>query len=217
MKDIAVWGFAWVPPFAQGLVRDLRVRWALEEAGLSYESKWIAADERTSEAYRSKHPFGVVPVIESDGETMIESGAIIHAIAEQHDVLMPPDQRHETLAWMFAALNTVEPPLWNLFVMDQLQSDQAWTKLRRPGAVDEVKARLAALSAWLENREYLLGRFTAADILMATVLRFVRHTNLVAEFLPLDNYLKRCEARPAFRAALRNQEAGYLRNTPVAA
>jgi glutathione S-transferase len=118
---------------------------------------------------------------------------------------------------MFAALNTVEPPLWNLFVMDQLQSDQAWTKLRRPGAVDEVKARLAALSAWLENREYLLGRFTAADILMATVLRFLRHTNLVAEFPPLDNYLKRCEARPAFRAALRNQEAGYLRNTPVAA
>ena len=217
MKDIAVWGFAWVPPFAQGLVRDLRVRWALEEAGIPYESKWIAADERTSEAYRSKHPFGVVPVVESDGETMIESGAIIHVIAEQHDVLMPPGLRNETLAWMFAALNTVEPPLWNLFVIDQLQSDQAWTKLRRPGAVDEVKARLAALSAWLENREYLLGHFTAADILMATVLRFVRHTNLVAEYPPLDRYLKRCEARPAFRAALRNQEAGYLRNAPVAA
>ncbi|HKR42416.1 MAG TPA: glutathione S-transferase family protein [Paraburkholderia sp.] len=217
MKDIAVWGFSWVPPFAQGLVRDLRVRWALEEAGLPYESKWINADERTSEGYRRKHPFGVVPVIESDGQTMIESGAIIHAIAEQHEVLMPPDRRTETLAWMFAALNTVEPPLWNLFVIDQLQNDQAWTKLRRPGAVDEANARLAALSAWLEGREYLLESFTAADILMATTLRFLRHTNLVTEFLPLDKYLKRCEARPAFQAALRNQAAVYAHNTPVAA
>lgn len=217
MKDIAVWGFAWVPPFAQGLVRDLRVRWALEEAGLSYESKWIAADERTSEAYRSKHPFGVVPVIESDGETMIESGAIIHAIAEQHDVLMPSDRRTETLAWMFAALNTVEPPLWNLFVLDQLHQGEAWANLRRAGAVDEVKARLTALSQWLDGRDYLLGHFTAADVLMTTVLRFIRHTDLVAAFPPLDAYVKRCEARPAFQAALRSQMTDYARNTPVAA
>ncbi|MFC3653355.1 glutathione S-transferase family protein [Dyella humi] len=217
MKNIAVWGFSWVPPFAQGLVRDLRVRWALEEAGLAYESRWIDADERNSEGYRRKHPFGVVPALDTDGETLIESGAIVHAIAEQCEVLMPQDLRTETLAWMFAALNTVEPPLWNLFVIDRLHGDEAWTRLRRPGAVDEAKARLAALSAWLEGREYLLGRFTAADILMATVLRFVRHTDLVAEFTPLDDYLKRCEARPALQAALRDQAAGYLRNTPVAA
>lgn len=217
MKNMAVWGFSWVPPFAQGLVRDLRVRWALEEAGHAYESKWIDADERNSEGYRRKHPFGVVPVLDIDGETLIESGAIVHAIAEHCDALMPPDRRTETLAWMFAALNTVEPPLWNLFVIDQLHSDEAWTKLRRPGAVDEAKARLIALSAWLEGREYLLGRFTAADILMATALRFVRHTDLVAEFSPLDDYLRRCEARPAFQAALRNQTTGYLRNAPAAA
>jgi glutathione S-transferase len=217
MKDIAVWGFSWVPPFAQGLVRDLRVRWALEEAGLPYESRWIGTDERHSESYRRKQPFGVVPALDSDGGTMIESGAILYSIAEQCEALMPPQQRIETLAWMFAALNTVEPPLWNLFVLDQLHSGEAWTALRRPGAVDEVKARLAALSAWLEGREYLLGRFTAADILMATVLRFVRHTDLVAEYLPVDSYLKRCEARPAFQAAVRNQEAGYMRNAPVAA
>ena len=101
-------------------------------------------------------------------------------------------------------------------MIDQLKSNEAWTTLRRPGAVDDVKDRLAALSAWLEGREYLLGRFPAADILMATVLRFLQHTNLMAEFLPLDDYLKRCEARPAFQAALRNQAAGYARNTPVA-
>lgn len=217
MKDIAVWGFSWVPAFAQGLVRDLRVRWALEEAGLPYESRWIDISERNSEDYRRLHPFGVVPVIECDGGSMIESGAIIYAIAEQCDALMPRDQRIDTLAWMFAALNTVEPSLWNLFVLDQLHGDEAWTKLRRPSAADEVKARLTALSAWLEGRDYVLGRFTAADILMATTLRFLRHTDMVAGFLPLDSYLKRCEARPAFKAALRNQEAGYLRNAPVAA
>ncbi|GLQ91540.1 glutathione S-transferase family protein [Dyella acidisoli] len=217
MKNIAVWGFSWVPPFAQGLVRDLRVRWALEEAGLAYESKWVDASERNSEDYRRKHPFGMVPALDTDGGTLIESGAIVHAIAEQCEALMPPDLRNETLAWMFAALNTVEPPLWNLFAIDRLHGDEAWTTLRRPGAVDQAKARLAALSACLEGRDYLLGRFTAADILMATVLRFVRHTDLVAEFSPLNDYLKRCEARPALQAALRNQSAGYLRNAPAAA
>ena len=217
MKKVAVWGFSWVPPFAQGLVRDLRVRWALEEAGLAYESRWIDTDERNSRAYLGKHPFGMVPALETDGGTLIESGAIVHGIAEQCEALMPPDLRAETLTWMFAALNTVEPPLWNLFTLDELHGDEAWTKLRRPGAVEEAKARLAQLSGWLEGREYLLGRFTAADILMATVLRFVRHTDLVAGFPPLDAYLKRCEARPAFKAALRNQAEGYLRNAPVAA
>jgi len=217
MKDVAVWGFSWVPPFAQGLVRDLRVLWALEEAGLPYETRGIDTAERNSEDYRRKHPLGVVPVLECDGGTMIESGAIVYAIAEQCEALMPPDRRTDTLAWMFAALNTVEPPLWNLFVIDHLHEGEAWATLRRPGAVDAAKARLAALSAWLEHRDYLLGRFTAADILMATVLRFVRDTGLVAEFLPVDRYLKRCEARPAFQAALRSQGAEYMRNAPVAA
>jgi glutathione S-transferase len=217
MEQIAVWGFSWVPPFAQGLVRDLRVRWALEEAGLAYESRWIGIEERNSDAYRRRHPFGLVPVLESGEGTLIESGAIVYAIAEDCEALMPPGQRIETLTWMFAALNTVEPPLWNLLVLDQLHRDEQWTKLRRSGAVDEVKVRLAALSEWLDGRDYLLGRFTAADILMTTVLRFIRHTDLVAEFPRLDAYVKRCEARPAFRAALRDQMTDYVRNAPVAA
>lgn len=217
MEKMAVWGFSWVPPVAQGLVRDLRVRWALEEAGVAYESRWIDADERSSAAYRRKHPFGLVPVLESTDGSMIESGAIVHALAEQHAVLMPVDRRTETLGWMFTALNTVEPPLWNLFVMDVLHGDEAWVPLRRPGAVDEVKTRLAALSEWLGDRDYLLGGFTAADILMTTVLRFIRHTDLLAGFPTLDAYVERCEARPAFLAALRNQLAGYARHEPVAA
>jgi glutathione S-transferase len=192
MKKIAVWGFDWVPPFAQGLVRDLRVRWALEEAGLAYESRWVGIEERNAETYRRKHPFGLVPVLESDEGALIESGAIVYAIAEQCEALMPPEQRAKTLTWMFAALNTVELPVWNLFVIDKLHPDEEWAKLRRPGAVEEVKTRLAALSEWLGDRDYLLGGFTAADILMTTALRFIRHTDLVAEFPRLDAYVKRC-------------------------
>lgn len=217
MQNIAVWGFKWVPPFAQGLVRDLRVRWALEEAGLAYESRWIGIDELKTDAYRRKHPFGMVPVLECDDGLAIESGAIVHAIAQQNEALMPADLRDSTLAWMFTALNTVEPVVWNLFTMDVLHRDEAWVPLRRPGAVDEVKTRLAALTDCLAGRDYLLERFTAADILTTTVLRFIRHTDLVAEFAPLDAYVKRCEARPAFQAALRNQMEGYARNEPAAA
>ena len=217
MKQIAVWGFSQVPPFAQGLVRDLRVRWALQEAGFAYESRWIDAGERNSDAYRRRHPFGLVPALESGDQTWIESGSIVYAIAEQSAALMAADLRTETLTWMFAALNTVEPPLWNLFVMDRLHRDEAWVSLRRPGAVDEAKARLVALSEWLDDRDYLLGRFTAADILMTTVLRFVRHTDLLDGFPSLDAYVKRCEARPAFKEALRDQMSGYALNASIAA
>jgi len=195
----------------------LRVRWALEEAGLAYESRWVGIEERNAETYRRKHPFGLVPVLDSDEGALIESGAIVYAIAEQCEALMPPEQRAKTLTWMFAALNTVELPVWNLFVIDKLHPDEEWAKLRRPGAVEEVKTRLAALSEWLGDRDYLLGGFTAADILMTTALRFIRHTDLVAEFPRLDAYVKRCEARPAFQAAARNQMADYARNEPVAA
>ena len=215
MEKIAVWGFSWVPPFAQGLVRDLRVRWALEEAGLAYESRWIGIEEGNTDAYRHKHPFGLVPVFESSDGLLIESGAIVYAIAEHCEALMPAGQRIETLTWIFAALNTVEPPVWNLFVLDVLHQGEEWAKLRRAGAVDEVMIRLTALSAWLDGRDYLLDRFTAADILMTTVLRLIRHTDLVAEFPTLDAYVKRCEARPAFQKALSDQAADYARNAPA--
>ena len=217
MEKIAVWSFRSVPAFAQGLVRDLRVRWALEEAGLAYESRFVDVGERHAGAYRRKHPFGLVPVLESGDGTLIESGAIVHAIAEPCEALMPADRRAETLAWMFAALDTVEPPVWNLSVMDLQHHGEEWAKLRRPGAVSEVTARLAALSEWLDGRECLLGRFTAADILMTTTLRFIRHTDLVAGFPLLDAYVGRCEARPAFRKALHDQLADYARNASVAA
>jgi len=219
MDKITVTGFRWAPPFAQGLVRDLRVRWALEEAGLPYEVGLIGFEDRNSDAYREKHPFAMVPAFETDGMELFESGAILHLIAEESEALMPSDRRGraKTLTWMFAALNTVEPPVDNLSVMDLQQSEEPWAKLRRPGAVDAVKVRLAALAAWLDGRDYLVDRFTAADILMTTVLRLIRHTDLVAEFPELDAYVKRCEARPAFQKALRNQMADFARHAPVAA
>ncbi|MGK3971353.1 glutathione S-transferase family protein [Sorangium sp. So ce118] len=219
MDKIIVTGLRWAPPFAQGLVRDLRVRWALEEAGLPYEVRLIDRGDLSSHAYRQRHPFGQVPAFEADGRGLFESGAIVHHIAAESEALMPADRhdRANTVAWMFAALNTVEPPIQNLAAMDLQQSEEQWAKLRRPGAVDAVKVRLGALSDWLDGREYLVNRFTAADVLMTTVLRLIRHTDLVAEFRVLDAYVKRCEERPAFQKALREQMADFARNAPVAA
>ena len=217
MDKITVTAFRSAPPFAHGLVRDVRVRWALEEAGLRYESEAVV--DRNSAVYRQKQPFGMVPAFEADGLELFESGAILHLIAEESEALMPTDRagRAKTLAWMFAALNTVEQPIWNLFLMDTQHAEEPWVALRRPGAVEAVKVRLGALAAWLEGRDYLTGRFTVADILMATALRFLRHTDLVAEFPVLDAYLKRCEARPALQKALSDQLADYARNDAVAA
>src|SRR6185312_8514406 len=128
-----------------------------------------------------------------------------YMLAERCEALMPADLRFETLTWMFAALNSVEPPLWNLFVLDKLRGDEEWAKLRRAGAVEEVEARLAALSDWLDGRIHLLGSFTAADILMTTVLRFIRHTDLVAGYPVVDAYVKRCNrgrhSRPPCRTS----------------
>lgn len=217
MKKAIVWGFRNPPVFAHGLVRDLRVRWALEEAGRDYESRLVGVEERGSDAYRRKHPFAMVPAMETGDGTMIESGAIVYAIAEESDVLMQADQRSETLTWMFVALNTVEPAVNNLSVMDLQHRDEEWAKLRRPAVLDTVRARLRVLSERLSGRDYLLGRFSAADILMATVLRLIRHTDLVAQYPVVDVYLKRCEARPAFQKALSDQLADFERNTPAAA
>jgi glutathione S-transferase len=219
MNQIAVWGFRWAPPFAQGLVRDLRVRWALHEAGLPYETRLIGVEERTSVPHRKRHPFGMVPVFEADGRRLIESGAIVYAIAKQSPALMPEDEagRDDTLAWMLAALNTVDVPVQDLFDIDVLHSAETWAQLRRHDVVKAVEVRLGELAEALGERDYLLGRFTAADILMVTVLRFIRHTDLVASIPRLAAYVARCEGRPAFRKALSEQMAEYAQNTPVAA
>jgi glutathione S-transferase len=201
---ITLTAFRWVPPFAQGLVRDLRVRWALEEAGIPYEERLIGPDDQASAAYRALQPFGQVPAIESGDLKLFESGAILIHIAEGCEVLMPSDAngRARTCAWIFAALNSVEPQIQNLAEVDLFQAQEPWAPARRQKVTEAVHKRLAAVETWLGDRDYLEDRFTAADLMMTTVLRILRHTDLVAQRPRLKAYQERCEARPAFKKAL---------------
>lgn len=208
---ITVSAFRQLPDFARGLARDLRVRWALEEAGLPYEAWLIGPDEQKSTAYREMQPFGQVPAYEEDGFVLFESGAVVHHIAAKSEALMPADAhgRARTVTWMFAALNTIEPYIQNLATLDLFHADEDWAKQRRPAALQVAQSRLAALSDWLKERDYLEDRFTAADLLMTTVLRLPRRTNLLAQYPTLDAYRLRCEARPAFKRALDAQLADF--------
>lgn len=213
---IRVSAFRWVPPFAQGLVRDFRVRWALEEAGLTYEERLIGPEDQATESYRGLQPFGQVPAYEEEGLTMFESGAIVLHIAERSDALMPSERsaRERSKTWMFAALNTVEPPIQNLAEIDLFYPQEEWAKLRRPLVVNAVKTRLTSLAGWLAGRDYLEDRFTAADLLMTTVLSILRHTDLVAEMPALEAYRERCQARSAYRRAMADHMAPFALNAP---
>jgi glutathione S-transferase len=214
---ITISAFRSVPPFAQGLVRDLRVRWALGEAGLPYEARLLDPGEQKSDDYRRLQPFGQVPIYQEDGLTLFESGAIVLHIAERSEALMPRDPagRARVIQWLFAALNSVEPHIQGLAAIDLFNADKAWAQEGRPQAVAAVEDRLAVLAKRLEGRDYLEDRFTAADILMVTVLRILRHTDLVARHPAVDTYVRRCEARPAFQAALAAQMAPF--EEPIAA
>jgi len=208
---IRVSAFKSVPPFAQGLVRDLRVRWALEEAERPYEQHLLADGEKDGADYRAWQPFGQVPAFRENGLELFESGAIVLHIAEQSRALLPrePGPRARAIQWMFAALNTVEPQIQNLAAIDLFYADQDWAKARRPGAVEMVRKRLTELAAALGGKDWLADdRFTAGDLLMTTVLRILRHTELVAE-AGLAAYLAQCEARPAFGRALAAQMAAF--------
>jgi glutathione S-transferase len=219
MSNICITAFKWVPPFAQGLVRDLRVRWALEEAGLPYSEKLLGFGEQDSPAHRAVQPFGQVPVYEEGGLTLFESGSIVMHIAEKSPVLLPADAagRARTLTWMFAALNSVEPQVQNLTSIDLFFANEEWAKLRRPGAEKMVLSRLGGVAASLEGRDYLDGQYTAADLVMITVLRLLRHTSIVNDMPVLAAYQARCEARPAFQRALAAQLAHFEKNQPKAA
>ena len=209
---IIVSAFKSVPPFAQGLVRDLRVRWALEEAGLRYEVRLLEDGEKDGADYRAWQPFGQVPAYEENGLKLFESGAIVLRIADRSENLLPgdPAARARAVEWLFAALNTIEPPIQNLAGIDLFYSAQEWAKLRRLDAEAAVRKRLAELAAALGDKLFLDGpRFTAGDLMMATVLRILRHTALVAEQPALAAWLARCESRPAFQRALAGQMEGF--------
>ena len=208
---IVISAFRQVPPFAQGLVRDLRVRWALEEAGLGYEAKLLDDGEKDGADYRDWQPFGQVPAYEEDGLRLFESGAIVLHIAERSEELLPAGAaaRARSVQWLFAALNTIEPPIQNLAAIDLFYRGAQWAALRRPDAETAVKKRLDELSTALGSREWLTDdRFSVGDLVMGTVLRILRHTTLVAE-AGLGAYLSRCESRTAFHRALDAQMAAF--------
>lgn len=209
---IILYSYRWVPDFAQGLVRDLRVRWALEEAGLDYEQWRIGlGEEQNTPAYRACQPYGQVPVYAEDDLVLFESGAIVLHIGETCEALLPadPKARARATGWLFSALNTIEPAVQALADIDLFHAEEAWTRERRPQVEDWVRRRLSELAAWLGDKAYLEGEFTAGDLIMATVLRILRHTDLVTAHPTLGPYLERCEARPAFQRALADQMASF--------
>lgn len=205
---IQVTAFKWVPGFAQGSVRDIRVRWALEEAGLGYDDRLIGFEDQSSPAYRALQPFGQVPAY-SDGKVqMFESGAIVLWIAQHSAELMPADDagRAMVMTWLFAAMNSVEPFVADLAGIDFFNADKAWARERRPEVETALRERLGDLQVALGDRQWFANdRFSAADILMAHVLRDLRHTDILAGFPQLAAYVARAEARPAFKRALADQ------------
>ena len=206
---ITVTAYSWVPPIVRGLVRDLRVRWALEEAGLPYRVELM--DQRDKPAdYREWQPWNQVPAYEEDGLRLFESGAIVLRIAQKSPALAPQDPAANArmISWLFAAINSVEPPMQELALLDFMHKDKDWAKIRRPDVVAFVKLRLKGVADAMAGQDYLEGGFTAADLMMASVLRMARMTDLV-EQAGLGGYLARCEARPAFGRALAAQMADF--------
>ena len=205
---ITISAFKWVPEFAQGQVRDLRARWALEEAGLPYKTRLLEQGDQDKPDYRALQPFGQVPIFEDDGFVLFESGAIVLHIGERSEALLPKDvgARARATQWLIAALNSIEPFIMNVVLIDLLYANEQWAKLRRPGAVAFVQRRLSALSRSLGDKPYLDGdRFTAGDLMMTTVLRILKHTDIVTSDRRLAAYVDRCVARPAFKRAFEAQ------------
>ncbi|WP_062205280.1 glutathione S-transferase family protein [Aureimonas sp. AU12] len=214
MRTIRVTAFDWVPAFAQGQVRDLRVRWALEEAGLPYEAILLDQGTQGDPENLARQPFGQVPALEIDGRTLFESGAIVWRIAEESEALLPADPaaRERVLCWLLASLNSVEPPVGALADLDFFVADEGVKAAQRPGALAAVQARLGQLQAALGKADALVDRFSAADLMMTSVLRILDHTDILAGFPALARYVERHTARPAFRKALADQMRPFREN-----
>ena len=204
---ITVYVFGNAPPPVWGVTRDLRVVWALEETGLAYRLHPLdfAKGELKSAEYRRFQPFGQIPAIDDDGFRLFESAAIVLYVADTAGMLLPESREGRALAaqWAFTAVNTVEPPMGELFVIDHFAAGESWAKQRRPVLAEWAATRLADLDRELGRRPYLLGHtFSAPDILMSTVLRLVQHTDLLSAAPNVAAYQARCEARPAWSKVL---------------
>jgi glutathione S-transferase len=206
---IVITAFDRSPDGGMGLARDTRVRWALEEAGQPYEVRLVSLQAKTEPAHLRFHPFGLIPTYEEGDLVLFESGAIILHIAEHHPGLFPDDAdaRARAITWMFAALNTVEPPILELVTAKILEGDRPWAQERLPLVKDRIRARLLQLSARLGDADWLDGPFSAGDLMMVSVLLRLRPSGLLDEFPELAAYVARGEARPAYERAFAAQWA----------
>lgn len=216
MTNPTITAYDWVPDFAQGQVRDLRVRWALEEVGQPYQVRYLEQGSQKAPPHRAIQPFGQVPTYEEGDLTLFESGAIVLHVASRHPGLMPTDAnaRARTIEWTFAALNTVEPPISDHAIATLFEADKPWSKQRLPAVRARIDERLGELSDRLGSNDWLDGNFTAGDLLMIAVLRQLKGTDMLDSYPNLAAYVARGEARPTFQKALADQMAGFTGSPP---
>ena len=205
------------PDEGQGLARDMRVRWALEEVGQPYDVRLVSFAEMKEPAHRALHPFGQIPTYEEGDLALFESGAIIFHIAERHAGLLPEDAnaRSRAIAWMFAALNTVEPPIVELEQAPYLERDRSWYEERLVLLQYRVRVRLDDLAHRLGDADWLDGGFSAGDLMMVMVLRRLDGTDILREYPNLAAYVARGEARPAYKRAFDDQLAVFTGKPPT--
>jgi glutathione S-transferase len=208
--------FRWVPDFAQGLVRDLRIRWALEEIGRPYRVRLFDAMSPRPADYFSEQPFGQVPAYRDEQVQLFESGAILIHLGMQDERLLPSDtnERMRAVAWLIAALNSVEPAIIPLTIINVFNKDAAWAEAARSTFQEFLEKRLQCLEDALGDKDWLEGRFTIADLITVTALRQLRGSRTLDKFPNLAALVARGEARPAFQRALSDQCAAYAENEP---
>jgi glutathione S-transferase len=206
---ITITAFERSPDGGKGLARDTRVRWALEEVGQPYQVRLVSFRAMKEPAHLALHPFGQIPTYEEGDLALFETGSIVLHLAERHAGLLPVDAnaRARAITWMFAAVNTVEPPILELGAARLLEGDKAWSKERMPLVEDRVRNRLNPLSARLGDADWLDGAFSAGDLMMVSVLLRLRASGILDEYANLAAYVARGEARPAYRRAFDAQLA----------
>jgi glutathione S-transferase len=205
------------PDRGKGLARDMRVRWALEEARQPYEVRLVSVGAMKEPAHRALHPFGQIPTYEEGDLALFESGAIVFHIAERNTGLLPVDAsaRARAITWMFAALNSVEPPILDLQTTKFLEEDKPWYEQRLPLVKDRIRDRLGDLSRRLGDTDWLDGAFSAGDLMMVAVLLRLRVSGMLDEFPNLSAYVARGEARPAYKRAFDAQLAVFTGKSPT--